>query len=1215
MAKEQLFATGTIVSADFLNNRQEIESAMSWGVRVEKQTATVLQIPVAKDGTPSGQTSVLINGLPRFQTTTETLSFTSGQAAGAYDIYILAGSGPGFDMAAVPAGGAAPANSRLVAQVDWNGSSDITAIRNLVDGVSGHGYLHRAGGPDALPTAAAVTLTANTTNTEGASLSYARADHTHAIDASVAQLDAANVWTAQQTFRVAPLVDAGSGTAAATVSMTGRNAGAATNGYIQVGSGGGMVLNTDTGGMTFRLAGTMAAELGSAYLNIAAGGQYRIGGTALAASNLSNGTTGSGAVVLATGPTVAGPTLTGTALFSVLRASNTEGAYLTTNTSGAIYGANGTGAYPFASTDVGNFIIQARTDAARDILLVTGTTPTARMRINRDGSIGVNATPGSNDFFLISTNDPARRPLTVQTAAAQSDHAFLVVDSTNANLFAVGSGGGFTAAGRSEINSGEGLRLWGATGGTAVSVKTAAEAEARLTITHGGGLAWGGGVTGTDTNLYRGGPDVLQTDDTFNAVGNLRANFGLAGQVNIFAGTGGTGGLSFGLAGDTNLYRAAADTLRTDDDLLARLLAARPAGAVNTAFNSLIGTEANPRFRVAGDGLHEWGSGAAVADTNLYRNVADTLRTDDAFQAAVRIDVTDVGAAGNSAIRAKVTGNAFYAIDIYGDGHIRWGSGAAAWDTNLYRSAANVLKTDDTFQAADLQVGTTSIDLPNVAHLNVGEQVAVGWNFQGGLTAKASGATASIGFQAGTSTNPGYIQWHNTSGTRLGYMGFDNVHLDLRPENGAELRIVQAGYTALGAEKHHTRFFQTTQTFTTPPPTQRSVVVDAPTYAATAAAQVGGNTIATAATLAIAGPPAPGANMTITESYALWVQGGATRFDGGVLSETLSPSAASRGYFKIAAGSNSLRQGQSGRLEVWNRLSVDNNSAFGSFVDPPAGGIHASGAIWAYGGAVDIRGAGEAKLDLHDTTAAVDLKRARIRTGGAVTAIQTVNDAYTVATSRISIDHATGQVDIGSGRLNLPVTDSQGMKFGTTARVGVDNLNQLTFMAPNPGGWRWFDGTNSVQRMTLAGDGNLTLTANLDVGATSRIRQGSTNSLGFGAWHGIQLYGAATTKGVYLGSTNYAIKYEQPGDVPYAVFRADDGSTVETLRIGRGAIGFLGAAATVRNATSFTNGAALGTAQYDLPAGFTMNQLASYVLTLIKHLGSTNGYGLVAAGY
>lgn len=57
--------------------------------------------------------------------------------------------------------------------------------------------------------------------------------------------------------------------------------------------------------------------------------------------------------------------------------------------------------------------------------------------------------------------------------------------------------------------------------------------------------------------------------------------------------------------------------------------------------------------------------------------------------------------------------------------------------------------------------------------------------------------------------------------------------------------------------------------------TQREVVIQAPTYSA-----VGASIITTAATLAVTGAPIAGTNVTITNPYAFWVQGGASLFDG-----------------------------------------------------------------------------------------------------------------------------------------------------------------------------------------------------------------------------------------------------------------------------------------------------------------------------------------------
>lgn len=67
--------------------------------------------------------------------------------------------------------------------------------------------------------------------------------------------------------------------------------------------------------------------------------------------------------------------------------------------------------------------------------------------------------------------------------------------------------------------------------------------------------------------------------------------------------------------------------------------------------------------------------------------------------------------------------------------------------------------------------------------------------------------------------------------------------------------------------------------------TQRAVLIQAPTYSF-----VGASTITNAATLAITGTPIAGTNATITNPYALWVQGGNTRLDGSLsLKNSSSP--------------------------------------------------------------------------------------------------------------------------------------------------------------------------------------------------------------------------------------------------------------------------------------------------------------------------------------
>lgn len=167
--------------------------------------------------------------------------------------------------------------------------------------------------------------------------------------------------------------------------------------------------------------------------------------------------------------------------------------------------------------------------------------------------------------------------------------------------------------------------------------------------------------------------------------------------------------------------------------------------------NKLVATDAQPSFRLLGDGKQEWGAGGAAAlDTTLYRWAAATLATDGKLvlrqppvnngvvfgvqqpvETYPRLAVTYAQAAdfyprlgfgpGNGPPDASIwrpgigllatdAGMLFYKAaayeeafrvslsnatvwQVFGDGMIKWGT-AGSGDTNLYRSGASTLKTD-----------------------------------------------------------------------------------------------------------------------------------------------------------------------------------------------------------------------------------------------------------------------------------------------------------------------------------------------------------------------------------------------------------------------------------------------------------------------------------------------------------------------------------------
>lgn len=98
--------------------------------------------------------------------------------------------------------------------------------------------------------------------------------------------------------------------------------------------------------------------------------------------------------------------------------------------------------------------------------------------------------------------------------------------------------------------------------------------------------------------------------------------------------------------------------------------------------------DTDDRITVNAGGTLEWGAGSGAVDTNLYRSAANTLKTDDA------LTVTGALTTNNDAVARSGTG---YAVLIgqagpSSEAGIKFGTG---YDTNLYRSAADTLKTDD----------------------------------------------------------------------------------------------------------------------------------------------------------------------------------------------------------------------------------------------------------------------------------------------------------------------------------------------------------------------------------------------------------------------------------------------------------------------------------------------------------------------------------------
>jgi hypothetical protein len=202
----------------------------------------------------------------------------------------------------------------------------------------------------------------------------------------------------------------------------------------------------------------------------------------------------------------------------------------------------------------------------------------------------------------------------------------------------------------------------------------AGHASAEVMVGFGGGTTAPSILFGSagDTNLYRSAADTLKTDDTFMAVGNVYGNYGNSVQVTIgYDFISGLPGIGFGTLNDTSLYRSAAGQLKTDGYLLAASEIVASDGATAS------------KTRIGAGGIF---FGTAAGDTNLYRSAAGMLQTDGHLLAVGQVQSMR-GGTGQIALSTDSGAPS-------GNARIFFGS---ALDTNLYRSAAAILKTDGQF--------------------------------------------------------------------------------------------------------------------------------------------------------------------------------------------------------------------------------------------------------------------------------------------------------------------------------------------------------------------------------------------------------------------------------------------------------------------------------------------------------------------------------------
>lgn len=145
--------------------------------------------------------------------------------------------------------------------------------------------------------------------------------------------------------------------------------------------------------------------------------------------------------------------------------------------------------------------------------------------------------------------------------------------------------------------------------------------------------------------------------------------------------------------------------------------------------------------------LTQTGNNLAIAGGFLTFGSADGSAYVDIRQATVsqqglRIEGDVTAALGFS---TYVTGDAQVRHTVLTDGSLLWGSGAAVADTNLYRSAANTLKTDDALIVTGDLTATANVVLLENAAILYDPAMSADGKYNGIVRVGTAGATLAFG--------------------------------------------------------------------------------------------------------------------------------------------------------------------------------------------------------------------------------------------------------------------------------------------------------------------------------------------------------------------------------------------------------------------------------------------------------------------------------------
>lgn len=184
----------------------------------------------------------------------------------------------------------------------------------------------------------------------------------------------------------------------------------------------------------------------------------------------------------------------------------------------------------------------------------------------------------------------------------------------------------------------------------------------------------------------------------------------------VITGTGATGSPTITQSPNIAAYQGKSISLVPGSSPAADPIFVTSAASGNRFLGNRITGQGNDQFKIVAGGTHSWGPGSAAQDVALQRPSAGILSVTDAGiggSAMLRVSASAsqsgttelfsgiANAAGDVVLAMKITADTNYRFNVDSNGKIQWGpGGTTAFDTNLYRNSAGVLKTDGALTVA-----------------------------------------------------------------------------------------------------------------------------------------------------------------------------------------------------------------------------------------------------------------------------------------------------------------------------------------------------------------------------------------------------------------------------------------------------------------------------------------------------------------------------------